>query len=81
VVNEIYMSAEKLASFATTNSVDIIIWDSPAQLASNAASAYVSNKVVNVCGASAECPALIPNSVVADQRNAAEQVLTAIAAR
>ena len=81
VVNQIYVNAQNIETFVTEHSpIDILVFDSPEQLAKNAALSRNAKQVVNVCGAKANCPAFVPSALSPDRREAAEVVLTALAA-
>ena len=67
--------ADDLQKFVeSVRPADIIVCDSPEQLASLRSLQSESAKAVNVCGNAANCPAVIAPWVEAQKREAVEQV-------
>jgi hypothetical protein len=80
VVHEIYPRADKLAELISANpSIDIVICDSPEQLAAEPAFQQELADSANACGVEANCPAFIRRSLSPEKREAVQQVFRAIA--
>ena len=78
-IDEVLVHADDFEKFTTTASpVDIVMCDSPQQLASSPALQGQSENVVNMCGKSANCSGFIPSRVPLDRREAAKQVFQAL---
>ena len=78
-IDEVLVRADEFEKFTTTVSpIDIVIVDSPQQLANSPALRQESDNVVNMCGKAASCPGFIPSRVPSDRREAAKQVFQAL---
>ena len=78
-IDEVFVRADEFEKFTTSVSpVDIVICDSPQQLASSPVLQREAAAAVNVCGKAANCPGFIPSWVPSDRREAAKQVFRAL---
>ena len=78
-IDEVLVRADEFERFTTTVSpVDIVICDSPQQLAGSPALQREASAAVNMCGKSSNCPGFIPSGVASDRREGAKQVFQAL---
>ena len=79
IPQEVYPRADEFEKFVTTVSpVDIVVCDSPQQLANSSVLRREAGAAVNICGTAGDCPAFVPSWVPPDRLEAARRVFQAL---